>query len=121
MPSFFLKIRRPPRSTLFPYTTLFRSRFFPTTNRIAVTNRTAACTRPGPMPRSKDRKRTRLNSSYHSISYAVFFFKDTATTEIYTLSLHDALPISFFPDNEPHCRYEPDGSMHPARADASLE
>lgn len=29
--------------------------------------------------------------------------------------------IAFFPDNEPHCRYEPDGSMHPARADASLE
>src|SRR6266581_920360 len=126
-------IRRPPRSTLFPYTTLFRSR------------------RPGrmahpPAPRSRradgprDRKSTRLNSSHPSISYAVFclkkkkaldsvvghagetinsnykrcvchqggesvyfeattlhpqvfFFNDTATTEIYTLSLHDALPI----------------------------
>src|SRR3989454_10007622 len=44
---FFLMIRRPPRSTLFPYTSLF------------------------------------------------FFFNDTATTEIYTLSLHDALPICF--------------------------
>src|SRR3712207_699509 len=41
-----------------------------------------------------DRKSTRLNSSYANISYAVFFFNDTATTEIYTLSLHDALPIS---------------------------
>src|SRR3989338_7125695 len=41
----------------------------------------------------KDRKSTRLNSSHSSISYAVFFFNDTATTEIYTLSLHDALPI----------------------------
>src|SRR3989338_2329820 len=41
-----------------------------------------------------DRKSTRLNSSHSSISYAVFFFNDTATTEIYTLSLHDALPIS---------------------------
>src|SRR3989338_8147878 len=41
-----------------------------------------------------DRKSTRLNSSHSSISYAVFFFfNDTATTEIYTLSLHDALPI----------------------------
>src|SRR6267142_298534 len=53
-----------------------------------------------------DRKSTRLNSSHMSISYAVFclkkkkilytlyfFFNDTATTEIYTLSLHDALPI----------------------------
>src|ERR1039458_8800014 len=58
-----------------------------------------------------DRKSTRLNSSHLGISYAVFclkkdnvqrgfaivivvFFNDTATTEIYTLSLHDALPIS---------------------------
>src|ERR1041385_5425811 len=42
----------------------------------------------------RDRKSTRLNSSHGYISYAVFFFNDTATTEIYTLSLHDALPIS---------------------------
>src|SRR3954467_1090775 len=118
-------IRRPPRSTLFPYTTL---------SVVAV---------------SLDRKSTRLNSSHTIISYAVFclkkkthqavrpralptrpasphgdaprarttraakrgsreafclylgsttmcfifFFNDTATTEIYTLSLHDALPI----------------------------
>ena len=47
----------------------------------------------------QDRKSTRLNSSHDQISYAVFclkkifFFNDTATTEIYTLSLHDALPI----------------------------
>src|SRR2546426_1094319 len=55
----------------------------------------------------QDRKSTRLNSSHLVISYAVFclkkkntiiaiiffFFNDTATTEIYTLSLHDALPI----------------------------
>src|SRR5215203_2904659 len=54
-----------------------------------------------------DRKSTRLNSSHANISYAVFclkkkkfragpdvlFFNDAATTEIYTLSLHDALPI----------------------------
>src|ERR1039457_988190 len=47
-----------------------------------------------------DRKSTRLNSSHLVISYAVFclktyifFFNDPATTEIYTLSLHDALPI----------------------------
>src|SRR3990172_286669 len=39
-----------------------------------------------------DRKSTRLNSSHGYISYALFFFNDTATTEIYTLSLH-ALPI----------------------------
>src|SRR3990172_5229859 len=40
-----------------------------------------------------DRKSTRLNSSHCYISYTLFFFNDTATTEIYTLSLHDALPI----------------------------
>src|SRR3712207_1586314 len=41
-----------------------------------------------------DRKSTRLNSSHANISYAVFFFNDPAPTEIYTLSLPDALPIS---------------------------
>src|ERR1039458_4034823 len=40
-----------------------------------------------------DRKSTRLNSSHLGISYAVFCLNDTATTEIYPLSLHDALPI----------------------------
>src|SRR3712207_1631150 len=129
-------IRRPPRSTLFPYTTLFRSP--------AVEHRmirevahhfgqqlalSVAHGRVGPqiahlafvgraLPHqgrtgfvAQDRKSTRLNSSHANISYAVFclkkkklltsssyislfFFNDTATTEIYTLSLHDALPIS---------------------------
>src|SRR5436853_594021 len=41
-----------------------------------------------------DRKSTRLNSSHLGISYAVFCLNDPATPEIYTLSLHDALPIS---------------------------
>src|SRR5690348_1980442 len=41
----------------------------------------------------RDRKSTRLNSSHPSISYAVFCLKYSATPEIYTLSLHDALPI----------------------------
>src|SRR5688572_6026003 len=41
----------------------------------------------------RDRKSTRLNSSHSQISYAVFCLNDTASTEIYTLSLHDALPI----------------------------
>src|SRR3990172_5498105 len=93
MPSFFLMIRRPPRSTLFPYTTLFRS---------ACASTQSPSTRlPGTMEpfctlyaaSHRDRKSTRLNSSHGYISYAVFFFNDTATTEIYTLSLHDALPI----------------------------
>src|SRR2546426_1157882 len=155
-------IRRPPRSTLFPYTTLFRSQngavvdaMIPNVVPSASRNRSAGTT--------LDRKSTRLNSSHLVISYAVFclkkkkkektqklhkkkpntltkptqqqsecvaahhtprshiflllsahlfltflflsclspplfsfffFFNDTATTEIYTLSLHDALPIS---------------------------
>src|SRR5437762_2561245 len=40
-----------------------------------------------------DRKSTRLNSSHRCISYAVFCLKNTDTNKIYTLSLHDALPI----------------------------
>src|SRR6266487_5067062 len=63
---FFLMIRRPPRSTLFPYTTLFRS--------------PRPARRPGPWPPRRaagpgDRKSTRLNSSHPSISYAVFCLK----------------------------------------------
>src|SRR5690349_8129651 len=145
---FFLMIRRPPRSTLFPYTTLFRSLLQPCLRilerrRIGQTlyldgeheiddsfcRGHAAVKQDG-----ADRKSTRLNSSHVEISYAVFclkkkkkntknilcfdnvlalyflcqpvhhvqlqllyfsfFFNDTATTQIYTLSLHDALPIS---------------------------
>src|SRR6266446_6653898 len=127
-------IRRPPRSTLFPYTTLFRSRYLHPLDGDAR--------RAGrPCGRNRgDRKSTRLNSSHLVRSYAVFclkkkqrealragrlyrrrtlrrrrgrpvrhvpaaglsgdavldcfFVNDTATPEIYTLSLHDALPLS---------------------------
>src|SRR6476660_10077775 len=64
---FFLMIRRPPRSTLFPYTTLFRSPWRPNACRRAA--RADAHLRPG------DRKSTRLNSSHQIISYAVFCLK----------------------------------------------
>src|SRR5476649_330343 len=66
---FFLMIRRPPRSTLFPYTTLFRSSNCRRTSRRATrrTRRTLRCRR--------DRKSTRLNSSHTVISYAVFCLK----------------------------------------------
>src|SRR5690606_8024763 len=51
----------------------------------------------GLIPRTRgsvqDRKSTRLNSSHVKISYAVFCLKSSSTTQIYTLSLHDALPI----------------------------
>src|SRR5215467_15278815 len=71
---FFLMIRRPPRSTLFPYTTLFRSRGppgrggGPAGGSILDGGRRAGI---GP----RDRKSTRLNSSHLVISYAVFCLK----------------------------------------------
>src|SRR5215469_17986032 len=70
---FFLMIRRPPRSTLFPYTTLFRSR--PPAG--------SAGRRGGPWPRHRrrDRKSTRLNSSHVEISYAVFCLKKKKTKQ----------------------------------------
>src|SRR6266849_4879571 len=135
-------IRRPPRSTLFPYTTLFRSL------RPRGASGSGARRQHARATVRRDRKSTRLNSSHEWISYAVFclkkkksggcditlsshitdaaataiviavltiklgdyrdfqisqisayvavvafFFFVTATTEIYTLSLHDALPI----------------------------
>src|ERR1044071_5369670 len=94
MPSFFLMIRRPPRSTLFPYTTLFRSG---RAGRAPRSSRQTATWSRGPGRRYHRRARsvehTSEIQSRGGISYAVFFFNDTATTEIYTLSLHDALPI----------------------------
>src|SRR5437588_5893976 len=64
-------IRRPPRSTLFPYTTLFRSRD-PSRPR----PRRHPGSVPGPVhPGTEDRKSTRLNSSHTVISYAVFCLK----------------------------------------------
>src|SRR3954463_4984778 len=131
-------IRRPPRSPLFPYTTLFRSANYRVYS-LSVDQFAAGAD----IVHEADRKSTRLNSSHTIISYAVFclkkkngsnsastmescttksprratsairvrtrifigltsiaasssffFFNDTAPTEISTLSLHDALPIS---------------------------
>src|SRR5258708_31878041 len=64
-------IRRPPRSTLFPYTTLFRSRDGPGAHRPRA-RRGAGRTSEGSF---EDRKSTRLNSSHQIISYAVFCLK----------------------------------------------
>src|SRR3712207_7613502 len=69
---FFLMIRRPPRSTLFPYTTLFRSPTDLPWQR--VVNKQGGLAR-GYVPNGLDRKSTRLNSSHANISYAVFCLK----------------------------------------------
>src|SRR5438067_8190981 len=62
-------IRRPPKSTLFPYTTLFRSSGSPTTTGPDGRGIETVCAD------TEDRKSTRLNSSHVSISYAVFCLK----------------------------------------------
>src|SRR3712207_8039743 len=99
---FFLMIRRPPRSTLFPYTTLFRSREehgapprraperargqAPRPQRRAAARRRRPAL--GPVERAvrdrsglRDRKSTRLNSSHANISYAVFCLKKKHITK----------------------------------------
>src|SRR6266481_4065265 len=133
---FFLMIRRPPRSTLFPYTTLFRSLLAEGCDAHRFERSFVAC---GGDVRSEEHT-SELQSQFHLVCRlllekkkdhharawacscnvcpdhasapclgilreliisrcqdrrgAIFFFIDTATTEIYTLSLHDALPIS---------------------------
>src|SRR2546426_7711846 len=85
---FFLMIRRPPRSTLFPYTTLFRSRLRAGLPRVLVrfpAGTVSASSAGSPLVRGgvqggrlgpgEDRKSTRLNSSHLVISYAVFCLK----------------------------------------------
>src|SRR3712207_7351001 len=88
---FFLMIRRPPRSTLFPYTTLFRSlpllgrpsrpdrqghRRCDAAGGAGGSRRCAAARGPHPGAGAReDRKSTRLNSSHANISYAVFCLK----------------------------------------------
>src|SRR3712207_7367022 len=90
--SFFLMIRDPPRSTLFPSTTLFRSPWPATTGEGSAVGQDPGRGRAGllgmrrrlnsepawsspPRPSERDRKSTRLNSSHANISYAVFCLK----------------------------------------------
>src|SRR5690348_11868311 len=135
-------LRRPPRSTLFPYTTLFRSWrwllrrhadraiqpddltvehlvLHDVARQRGVLRRLAQPRGEGHLLAQRlarglrqageqDRKSTRLNSSHPSISYAVFCLNAPPPTEIYTLSLHDALPILALATSAP-C-----GSRHPA-------
>src|SRR5258708_13168477 len=94
-------IRRPPRSTLFPYTTLFRSDQSGARRAVAVPRSVVACAARRRvsghgaeiLDRASDRKSTRLNSSHQIISYAVFCLKkkNTSTTH-YTHTLTLPLP-----------------------------
>src|SRR5437870_8939975 len=73
---FFLMLRRPPRSTLFPYTTLFRSHVAERSlGSVRAAGAGALARRRGARAHPQDRKSTRLNSSHVAISYAVFCLK----------------------------------------------
>src|SRR5690348_18196924 len=93
---FFLMIRRPPRSTLFPYTTLFRSHLARAGGHRksllardhAVPGKDCRQRRSRPLARLEDRKSTRLNSSHPSISYAVFCLKKKKKNKIKHKSLN---------------------------------
>src|SRR3712207_9003868 len=104
---FFLMIRRPPRSTLFPYTTLFRSGVAVTSPRLLLSHcvqrsKGAIIGAPDLPPSSVllsliaplllgpelDRKSTRLNSSHANISYAVFCLKKKKKHLPHTLLTH---------------------------------
>src|SRR2546430_13674148 len=86
---FFLMIRRPPRSTLFPYTTLFRSGVHARLGRLLTElDDQKGCGSPG-----VDRKSTRLNSSHSQISYAVFCLKKNNMINIIMLLLFSVMYI----------------------------
>src|SRR5205814_2912970 len=75
-------IRRPPRSTLFPYTTLFRS---PVASETVPSQRSLVCSQiASSISEQTDRKSTRLNSSHLGISYAVFCLKKKKKKKIRT-------------------------------------
>src|SRR5256885_9100487 len=89
-------IRRPPRSTLFPYTTLFRSHWLDGPRlRIFALGGMRVESREGPLAgdwleQRPDRKSTRLNSSHLVISYAVFCLKKKKKN---TIDVHAATPM----------------------------
>src|SRR5690348_18054770 len=101
---FVLMIRRPPRSTLFPYTTLFRSYRqwdFLVRGKPLVLH---------PRPKhvvNEDRKSTRLNSSHPSISYAVFCLKKKSTLMIRAIA---RAPARGFPHIDPSPSSDPRAS-----------
>src|SRR2546428_7522489 len=95
---FFLMIRRPPRSTLFPYTTLFRSQLTGGLGQLMTEGalftdgyQDHAITETAP-----DRKSTRLNSSHDQISYAVFCLKKKNTILRERSSTNCAFSVGWF-------------------------
>src|SRR5256885_6391822 len=93
-------IRRPPRSTLFPYTTLFRSQ-----KPGEPARRCAPCLRAGRhrrRPDPGDRKSTRLNSSHLVISYAVFCLKKKKKKSTYHISSNAVQLIMTYRDIHVH-------------------
>src|SRR5256885_9728833 len=87
---FFLMIRRPPRSTLFPYTTLFRSGGQPI-GRDRARGGSLASHDDGDELCQRDRKSTRLNSSHLVISYAVFCLKKKKKSQDTARLYHNVL------------------------------
>src|SRR6266576_4074609 len=85
---FFLMIRRPPRSTLFPYTTLFRPRQGRRHHRRSGPGRRAI--------QGRDRKSTRLNSSHVEISYAVFCLKKKKKEDVRKSSKKNNIKVNLF-------------------------
>src|SRR2546422_5633329 len=92
---FFLMIRRPPRSTLFPYTTLFRSRRGSRVGHGVVVRARAPLARVHAVRGAdQDRKSTRLNSSHGYISYAVFCLKKKNSLALFTVSPGHLPPLT---------------------------
>src|SRR2546427_6441523 len=88
-------IRRPPRSTLFPYTTLFRSHIINIFIPIYVPHmRPFGSFDKERLPADGDRKSTRLNSSHSQISYAVFCLKKKKKIQEYIMSTSSTIVIT---------------------------
>src|SRR3712207_8938326 len=105
---FFLIIRRPPRSTLFPYTTLFRSDWTMKPSRSKRSAKRRRCCRDRPAGCLevgwgwvKDRKSTRLNSSHANISYDVFCLKkkDRKSTGLNSNHANISIAVYFLQKN----------------------
>src|SRR2546430_11866446 len=105
---FFLMIRRPPRSTLFPYTTLFRSSSPSASMRYFGVRVNSLCLLKSASNTARvllDRKSTRLNSSHSQISYAVFCLKKKKS---------QCLPLRSPHTTHRHPHPNPSGETHAA-------